>query len=113
MTSCAATGRRKHERADRGDRLRLVGDEEQWDGSGLSADDAAEIAAGYEAEGLVDFVHVSVGTSGIGMVRTNYARPGLGVTAASTVRAALSGSVCRSSEVMAPPATKPAMSTPR
>jgi 2,4-dienoyl-CoA reductase-like NADH-dependent reductase (Old Yellow Enzyme family)/thioredoxin reductase len=71
--------------------LRLVGDEEQWDGSGLTADDAAEIAAGYEADGLVDFVHVSVGTSGMGMVRTNYARPGLGVTAASTVRAALSG----------------------
>lgn len=71
--------------------LRLVGDEEQWDGSGLTADDAAEIAAGYEAEGLVDFVHVSVGTSGMGMVRTNYSRPGLGVTAASTVKAALSG----------------------
>ncbi|HYF44570.1 MAG TPA: FAD-dependent oxidoreductase, partial [Acidimicrobiales bacterium] len=70
--------------------LRLVGDEEQWDGSGLTADDAAEIAAGYEAMGLVDFLHVSVGTSGMGMVRTNYARPGLGVTAASTVKAAVS-----------------------
>jgi 2,4-dienoyl-CoA reductase (NADPH2) len=71
--------------------MRLVGDEEQWDGSGLTADDAAEIAAVYEARGLVDFVHVSVGTSGMGMVRTNYARPGLGVTAAATVKAALSG----------------------
>jgi 2,4-dienoyl-CoA reductase-like NADH-dependent reductase (Old Yellow Enzyme family) len=71
--------------------LRLVGDEEQWDGSGLTPDDAAEIGAGYEAMGLVDFLHVSVGTSGMGMVRTNYARPGLGVTAAATVKAAVSG----------------------
>ena len=70
--------------------LRLVGDEEQWDGSGLGADDAAEIGAAYEAMGLVDFLNVSVGTSGMGMVRTNYARPGLGVSAASTVRAAVS-----------------------
>jgi 2,4-dienoyl-CoA reductase (NADPH2) len=69
--------------------LRLVGDEEQWDGSGLTADDAAEIAAAYERQGLVDFLHVSVGTSGMGMVRTNYARPGLGVSAASTVKAAV------------------------
>ena len=38
--------------------LRLVGDEEQWDGSGLSADDAAEIGAAYEALGLVDFLNV-------------------------------------------------------
>jgi hypothetical protein len=71
--------------------LRLVGDEEQWDGSGLTADDAAEIGAAYEAMGLVDFLNVSVGTSGMGMVRTNYARPGLGVPAAATVRAAVSG----------------------
>ncbi len=70
--------------------LRLVGDEEQWDGTGLSADDAAEIGAGYEAMGLVDFLNVSVGTSGMGMVRTNYARPGLGVPAAAAVRAAVS-----------------------
>lgn len=69
--------------------LRLVGDEEQWDGSGLGPDDAAAIAAGYEARGLVDFLNVSVGTSGLGMVRTNYARPGLGVTATATVRAAV------------------------
>ncbi len=69
--------------------LRLVGDEEQWDGSGLGADDAAEIGAAYEAMGLVDFLNVSVGTSGMGMVRTNYSRPGLGVAAAATVRAAV------------------------
>jgi 2,4-dienoyl-CoA reductase-like NADH-dependent reductase (Old Yellow Enzyme family) len=66
--------------------LRLVGDEEQYDGSGLKADDAAEIAAAYEAMGLVDFLNVSVGTSGIGMVRTNYAAPGLGVYAAAAVK---------------------------
>jgi 2,4-dienoyl-CoA reductase-like NADH-dependent reductase (Old Yellow Enzyme family) len=71
--------------------LRLVGDEEQWDGSGLTADDAAEIGAAYEAMGLVDFLNVSVGTSGIGMVRSNYTRPGFGVAAASTVRAAVAG----------------------
>ena len=70
--------------------LRLVGDEEQWDGSGLTADDAAEIGAAYEAMGLVDFLNVSVGTSGMGMVRTNYTTPGFGVSAAATVRAAVS-----------------------
>ena len=70
--------------------LRLVGDEEQRDGSGLTPDDAAEIGAGYEAMGLVDFLNVSVGTSGMGMVRTNYARPGLGVAATATVKAAVS-----------------------
>ena len=66
--------------------LRLVGDEEQYDGSGLSAEDAGEIAAAYETMGLVDFFNVSVGTSGIGMVRTNYAKPGLGVYAAAAVK---------------------------
>ena len=70
--------------------LRLVGEEEQWEGSGLTAEDAAEIGATYEAMGLVDFLNVSVGTSGMGMVRTNYARPGLGVGAAATVKAAVS-----------------------
>jgi 2,4-dienoyl-CoA reductase-like NADH-dependent reductase (Old Yellow Enzyme family) len=71
--------------------LRLVGDEEQWDRSGLGPDDAAEIGAGYAERGLVDFLNVSVGTSGMGMVRTNYARPGLGVDAARTVRRAAGG----------------------
>jgi 2,4-dienoyl-CoA reductase-like NADH-dependent reductase (Old Yellow Enzyme family) len=66
--------------------LRLVGDEEQHDRSGLTVDDAGDIAAAYEAMGLVDFLNVSVGTSGIGMVRTNYARPGLGVYAAAAVK---------------------------
>src|SRR5207244_11151927 len=53
--------------------LRLVGDEEQRDGSGLTADDAAEIAARLEDAGLVDFVPVSVGGSGMGMGRPPYA----------------------------------------
>jgi 2,4-dienoyl-CoA reductase-like NADH-dependent reductase (Old Yellow Enzyme family) len=66
--------------------LRLVGDEEQHDRSGLTADDAGDIAAAYEAMGLVDFLNVSVGVSGIGMVRTNYATPGLGVYAAAAVK---------------------------
>ena len=69
--------------------LRLVGDEEQRDGSGLTADDAAEIAARFEDGGLVDFVHVSVGVSGVGMVRPLYAPHLLGVYAAHTVKKAL------------------------
>jgi len=69
--------------------LRLVGDEEQRDASGLTADDAAEIAARLENAGLVDFVHVSVGTSGMGMVRPLYAPHLLGVYAAHTVKKAL------------------------
>jgi 2,4-dienoyl-CoA reductase-like NADH-dependent reductase (Old Yellow Enzyme family) len=69
--------------------LRLVGDEEQRDGSGLTADDAAEIGARLEDAGLVDFVHVSVGVSGVGMVRPLYAPHLLGVYAAQTVKKAL------------------------
>jgi 2,4-dienoyl-CoA reductase-like NADH-dependent reductase (Old Yellow Enzyme family) len=69
--------------------LRLVGDEEQRDGSGLTADDAAEIAARLEDAGLVDFVHVSVGISGVGMVRPLYAPHLFGVYAAHTVKKAL------------------------
>ena len=69
--------------------LRLVGDEEQRDASGLTADDAAEIAARLEDADLVDFVHVSVGVSGMGMVRPLYAPHLLGVYAAHTVKKAL------------------------
>ena len=71
--------------------VRLVGDEETRDGSGLGPDDAAEIAARLEAAGLVDFVNVSVGTSGMGMVRPLYSKHLLGVAATRTVRAALHG----------------------
>ena len=73
-------------RAATGDRIavgiRLVGDEEARDGLGLTADDAAEIAVRLEDAGLVDFVNVSVGTSGMGMVRPLYTRHLLGVYAA-------------------------------
>jgi 2,4-dienoyl-CoA reductase-like NADH-dependent reductase (Old Yellow Enzyme family) len=71
--------------------VRLVGDEEIRDGTGLGPEDAGEIAARLEALGLVDFVNVSVGTSGMGMVRPLYTPHGLGVAATRTVRAALSG----------------------
>jgi 2,4-dienoyl-CoA reductase-like NADH-dependent reductase (Old Yellow Enzyme family) len=69
--------------------LRLVGDEEQRDGSGLTADDAAEIAAHLEERGLVDFLNVSIGVSGVGMVRPLYAPHLLGVYAAQTVKKAV------------------------
>lgn len=71
--------------------VRLVGDEETRDGTGLGPADAAEIARRLEAAGLVDFVNVSVGTSGMGMVRPLYSRHLLGVPATATVRAALDG----------------------
>jgi 2,4-dienoyl-CoA reductase-like NADH-dependent reductase (Old Yellow Enzyme family) len=69
--------------------LRLVGDEEQWDGSGLSPDDCAEIAGRLEAMGLVDFLDVSVGTSGMGMVRPLYAKHCLGVAATAVIKKAV------------------------
>jgi 2,4-dienoyl-CoA reductase-like NADH-dependent reductase (Old Yellow Enzyme family) len=69
--------------------LRLVGDEQQRDGSGLGADDAAEIAARLETLGLVDFLDVSVGVSGLGMVRPMYAPRLFGVYAAARVRRAV------------------------
>jgi 2,4-dienoyl-CoA reductase-like NADH-dependent reductase (Old Yellow Enzyme family) len=68
--------------------VRLVGDEEAGK-AGLGAADAAEIAAELEADALADFVNVSVGISGVGMVRPLYAKPGFGVYAASTVKRAL------------------------
>ena len=69
--------------------IRLVGDEEARDGRGLTADDAAEIAVRLEDAGLVDFVNVSIGTSGMGMVRPLYARHLLGVYAAHVVKKAM------------------------
>src|SRR5256714_9497211 len=53
--------------------VRLVGDEEQRDGSGLTADDAAQIAAPLPDAGPRDFVHGSVGVSGLGPVPPPYA----------------------------------------
>src|SRR5436190_2220591 len=73
-----------------GDRVavgaRLVGDEEQRDGHGLGPDDCAAIAGALARAGLVDFVNVSVGTSGIGMVRPMYAPHLLGVRATAVVK---------------------------
>jgi len=68
--------------------LRLVGDEESG-AAGLGPDDAAEIAARLEAEQLVDFLNVSIGLSGIGMVRPLYAPHLLGVYAAARVKRAI------------------------
>jgi len=69
--------------------LRLAGDDEQHHGPGLTAEDAAAVAARYEELGLVDFVNVSVGIGGVGMVRTNYAPHGFGVYAARAVKQAV------------------------
>jgi NADPH-dependent 2,4-dienoyl-CoA reductase/sulfur reductase-like enzyme len=80
-------------RAAAGDRtavgIRLVGDEEARDGLGLTVDDAADIAVRLEEAGLVDFVNVSIGTSGTGMVRPLYTRHLLGVYAAHAVKKAM------------------------
>jgi 2,4-dienoyl-CoA reductase-like NADH-dependent reductase (Old Yellow Enzyme family) len=69
--------------------IRLVGDEEMGARRGLTAADAGAIAARLEAAGLVDFVNVSVGVSGIGMVRPLYAPHLLGVYAAAAVKRAV------------------------
>jgi len=69
--------------------MRLVGDEETRDGHGLGPDDCAEIAAHLARAGLVDFLNVSVGTSGVGMVRPMYAPHLLGVRATSVVKRAV------------------------
>jgi 2,4-dienoyl-CoA reductase-like NADH-dependent reductase (Old Yellow Enzyme family) len=69
--------------------IRLVGDDEQSHGPGLTADDCAEIAARYEELGLVDYLNVSVGIGGIGMVRTNYSPHCFGVYAAHAVKKAV------------------------
>jgi NADPH-dependent 2,4-dienoyl-CoA reductase/sulfur reductase-like enzyme len=69
--------------------LRLVGDEEERGGAGLTPEDCAEIAARFVRTGLVDFVNLSVGTSGVGMVRPMYAPHLLGVRATSIVKKAV------------------------
>jgi 2,4-dienoyl-CoA reductase-like NADH-dependent reductase (Old Yellow Enzyme family) len=68
--------------------LRLVGDEEIGP-RGLTADDAATIGARLDAAGLVDFLDVSIGRSGVGMVRPLYAPHGVGVYAAAAVKRAV------------------------
>jgi 2,4-dienoyl-CoA reductase-like NADH-dependent reductase (Old Yellow Enzyme family)/thioredoxin reductase len=69
--------------------IRLAGDDEEAHGRGLTADDAAEVAARYEELGLVDYLNVSVGVGGVGMVRTNYAPHCLGVYSAHAVKKAV------------------------
>ncbi|MBI1818244.1 MAG: FAD-dependent oxidoreductase [Deltaproteobacteria bacterium] len=69
--------------------LRLVGDEELSYEQGLTADDAADLAARFAALGVVDFLNVSVGLSGLGMVRPMYAPHLLGVYAAHKVKQAV------------------------
>lgn len=70
--------------------IRLTGDDEQSQGlSGLTAGDCAEVAAAYEQSGLVDFLNVSVGIGGVGIMRTNYAPHLFGVYAAHKVREAV------------------------
>ncbi len=70
--------------------LRLVGDEGAG-ASGLTAADAAEIGARFETLGLVDFLNVSVGISGVGMVRPMYAKRNFGVYASHAVKQAVAG----------------------
>jgi 2,4-dienoyl-CoA reductase (NADPH2) len=68
--------------------VRLVGDEASrtpGDGS-LGPDDAAEIATLLEQARLVDFLNVSVGISGIGMVRPLYVPHLCGTYAAARVK---------------------------
>ena len=65
--------------------LRLVGDEEIG-ARGLGPDDAAEIGVRLEAAGLVDFLDVSIGRSGVGMVRPLYVPHEVGVYAAAAVK---------------------------
>jgi len=69
--------------------IRLTGDEERPNGLGIRAQDAAEIAARLEELGLVDFVNVSIGQTGRGMVRPLYVPHLVGVYAAATVKEAL------------------------
>jgi 2,4-dienoyl-CoA reductase-like NADH-dependent reductase (Old Yellow Enzyme family) len=69
--------------------IRLTGDEERPDGLGIRAQDAAEIAARLEEAGLADFINVSIGQTGRGMVRSMYVPHLVGVYAAATVKEAV------------------------
>jgi 2,4-dienoyl-CoA reductase-like NADH-dependent reductase (Old Yellow Enzyme family) len=71
--------------------IRLVGDEENRQGGGLAPEDCAEIAAALAGRGLVDFVNVSIGTSGTGMVRPLYVPHLIGVPATAVVKRAVAG----------------------
>ncbi|HEX5616575.1 MAG TPA: NAD(P)-binding protein, partial [Acidimicrobiia bacterium] len=69
--------------------VRLVADEETRDGSGLGPDDCAEIACRLAADGLVDYVNASVGTSGVGMVRPMHVPHLVGVPATAVMARAM------------------------
>jgi 2,4-dienoyl-CoA reductase-like NADH-dependent reductase (Old Yellow Enzyme family) len=62
--------------------MRMVGDEERG-AEGLGPEDSAEIGARLEQLGLVDFLNVSIGLSGLGQVRPQYAPPGCAVYTAA------------------------------
>jgi 2,4-dienoyl-CoA reductase-like NADH-dependent reductase (Old Yellow Enzyme family)/thioredoxin reductase len=68
---------------------RLVGDDDVFEGK-LAPEDCAELASLIEATGLADFLNVSAGISGIGMVRTNYAAHTSASYAAASIRKAVS-----------------------
>jgi 2,4-dienoyl-CoA reductase-like NADH-dependent reductase (Old Yellow Enzyme family) len=65
-----------------------VGDEEHGTGAG-SARPTRPRSARPSRRGLVDFLDVSVGVSGVGMVRPMYVPPGCGVYAAAAVKRAV------------------------
>ena len=52
-------------------------------------EDCAEIAARLSRAGLVDFLNISIGTSGVGMVRPMYSPHLLGVRATAIVKKAV------------------------
>jgi 2,4-dienoyl-CoA reductase-like NADH-dependent reductase (Old Yellow Enzyme family) len=88
--------------------LRIVGDEESPDPGALGREECAEIARRFVATGLVDFLNVSVGLSGIGMVRPMYAPHLCAVPAARAIRQALRDHVGR-----ARPGTPPVFAVQR
>lgn len=69
--------------------VRLVGGDERPEPESLTAGDGAEIARRLEADGLIDFVNVSPGVSGSGLVRSLYEPHGCVVDTAATVKAAV------------------------
>jgi 2,4-dienoyl-CoA reductase-like NADH-dependent reductase (Old Yellow Enzyme family) len=68
--------------------MRLVGDEQAQDGSGVTAEGAGEIARYLEDRGLVDFIDVSVSQYGE-LVQPMYSPHLLGVYAAAAVKRAV------------------------
>lgn len=68
--------------------LRLVGADSLPEA--ISTDEAAEMASIFESAGLVDFLNISTGVSGVGMVQTNYAPHGGAIFAAAAIKKAVS-----------------------